>query len=118
MGADEQKVLLGTDAGYGFVGKIGDLFTKNKAGKAVVSIPKGGRILSPKMVNDSNAMVAAVSNEGPLIAYRSHHGVAVIDHLRAQYPAALRDGYHCFTRFILGKQITYLANKAIAGIRT
>ena len=38
MGADEQKVLMGTDAGYGFITKIGDLFTKNKAGKAVVSL--------------------------------------------------------------------------------
>jgi topoisomerase-4 subunit A len=69
MGADDQKVLLGTDAGYGFVGKIGDLYTKNKAGKAVVSIPKGGRILSPKMVNDANALIAAVSNEGRLLVF-------------------------------------------------
>jgi len=69
MGADDQKVLLGTDAGYGFVGKIGDLYTKNKAGKAVVSIPKGGRILSPKMVNDSDALIAAVSNEGRLLVF-------------------------------------------------
>jgi len=69
MGADDQKVLLGTDAGYGFVGKIGDLFTKNKAGKAVVSIPKGGRILSPKMVNDASALIAAVSNEGRLLVF-------------------------------------------------
>ncbi len=69
MGADEQKVLLGTDAGYGFVGKIGDLYTKNKAGKAVVSIPKGGRILSPKMVSDTNGLVAAVSNEGRLLVF-------------------------------------------------
>jgi len=69
MGADDQKLLLGTDAGYGFVGKVGDLFTKNKAGKAVVSIPKGGRILSPKMVNDANALIAAVSNEGRLLVF-------------------------------------------------
>ncbi len=69
MGADEQKLLLGTDAGYGFVGKIGDLYTKNKAGKAVVSIPKGGRILSPKMVNDANALIAAVTNEGRLLVF-------------------------------------------------
>ena len=69
MGADEQKILLGTDAGYGFVAKIGNLFTKNKAGKAVVSIPKGGRILSPKAVNDANAMIAAVSNEGRMLVF-------------------------------------------------
>ena len=32
---DEQKILLGTDAGYGFIATVGDLFTKNKAGKAL-----------------------------------------------------------------------------------
>ena len=69
MGADEQKILLGTDAGYGFIGKIGDLYTKNKAGKAVVSIPKGGRILNPKMVNDANSLIAAVSNEGRMLVF-------------------------------------------------
>lgn len=69
MGADEQKVLLGTDAGYGFIGNIGDLYTKNRAGKAVVSLSKGAKILSPKMVNDSNALIAAVSNEGRLLVF-------------------------------------------------
>ena len=69
MGADEQKVILGTDAGYGFISKIGDLYTKNKAGKAVVSIPKGGRILNPKMVNDPNSLIAAVSNEGRMLIF-------------------------------------------------
>ena len=69
MGADEQKILMGTDAGYGFIAKIGDLFTKNKAGKAVVSIPKGARILGPKMVNTDNALIAAVSNEGRMLVF-------------------------------------------------
>jgi len=69
MGADEQKILMGTDAGYGFIAKVGDLFTKNKAGKAVVSIPKGARILSPQMVNTDNALIAAVSNEGRMLVF-------------------------------------------------
>jgi len=69
MGANDQQVLMGTDAGYGFVTTIGDLYTKNKAGKAVVSIPKGARILSPKMVSDSGALIAAVSNEGRLLVF-------------------------------------------------
>ena len=69
MGADEQKILMGTDAGYGFIAKVGDLFTKNKAGKAVVSSPKGARILSPKMINTDNALIAAVSNEGRMLVF-------------------------------------------------
>jgi topoisomerase-4 subunit A len=64
MGADEQKILMGTDAGYGFIAKVGDLFTK-----AVVSIPKGARILSPQMVNTDNALIAAVSNEGRMLVF-------------------------------------------------
>ncbi len=69
MGADDQKVLMGTDAGYGFVTKIGELFTKNKAGKGVVSIPKGGRILQPKMVSPEDSHIAAVSNEGRMLVF-------------------------------------------------
>ena len=69
MGADDQKVLMGTDAGYGFVTKIGDLSTKNKAGKAIVSIPKGGRILQPKMVKPQDSHIAAVSNEGRMLVF-------------------------------------------------
>ena len=69
MGADEQKILLGTDAGYGFIATIGDLFTKNKAGKAVVSIPKGARIVAPKMLGEQNSLVAAVSNEGRMLVF-------------------------------------------------
>tara|TARA_B110000483_G_scaffold106739_2_gene130242 strand:- start:2151 stop:4406 length:2256 start_codon:yes stop_codon:yes gene_type:complete len=69
MGADDQKVLMGTDAGYGFITKVGDLFTKNKAGKAVVSIPKGGRILQPKLVSQDDAYIAAVSNEGRMLVF-------------------------------------------------
>ena len=69
MGSEDQKVLMGTDAGYGFVTTIGSLFTKNKAGKAVVSIPAGSRILTPKMLPDSDTLIAAVSNEGRMLVF-------------------------------------------------
>jgi topoisomerase-4 subunit A len=69
MGVDEQKVLMGTDAGYGFITTVGNLFTKNKAGKAVVSIPKSARILRPKLVNQMDSFIAAVSNEGRMLVF-------------------------------------------------
>ncbi|NIT63385.1 MAG: DNA topoisomerase IV subunit A, partial [Gammaproteobacteria bacterium] len=43
MGEGKGQVLLATDAGYGFVAEIAELESKNKAGKAAVTIPKGGR---------------------------------------------------------------------------
>lgn len=70
MGDDEQKVLLATDAGYGFVAKMADLYTKNRSGKALISIPKGGQILPPiANVNDDGALVVAISNEGRMLAF-------------------------------------------------
>ncbi len=39
MGADEDRYLIASDAGYGFVMKLADAFTKNKAGKALLNLP-------------------------------------------------------------------------------
>lgn len=69
MGSDDQKILLGSDAGYGFLARMADLHSKNRAGKAVVSIPKGGQILSARMVHDADSWVAAVSNEGRMLVF-------------------------------------------------
>jgi topoisomerase-4 subunit A len=70
MGDDEQRVLLATDAGYGFVAKMADLYTKNRSGKALISIPKGGQILPPiANVNVEDGLVVAMSNEGRMLAF-------------------------------------------------
>lgn len=73
MGADSQMYLLSTDAGYGFFTELGNLQSKNKAGKAAVSIPKGAFILPPqKAENPEQGFVAAVSNEGRLLVFKAN----------------------------------------------
>ena len=70
MGAEEQLFLLASDAGYGFVAKLGDLQTKNRAGKAAISLPKGGRVLQPAAIAAiEGSWVAAASNEGRLLVF-------------------------------------------------
>ncbi len=70
MGLEEQRVLLASDAGYGFVGKLTDLYTKNRSGKSVLTLPKGGRVLPPVIVSDPQSeLLAAVSNEGRLLVF-------------------------------------------------
>jgi len=70
MGEDSQQLLMATDAGYGFVAKLEDLHTKNRSGKAAISIPKGGRVLSPVPVSDiEQSLVVAVSNEGRMLVF-------------------------------------------------
>ncbi|MEQ9464775.1 MAG: DNA topoisomerase IV subunit A [Haliea sp.] len=68
---DSQRFLLASDAGYGFVALYSDLQGKNRAGKGVLSLPKGGQVLQPAPVpaQDEGAWVAAVSNEGRLLVF-------------------------------------------------
>ncbi|MEP1469947.1 MAG: DNA topoisomerase IV subunit A [Halieaceae bacterium] len=70
MGDEEQLYLLASDAGYGFVAKLGDLQTKNKAGKAALSLPKGGEVLQPvPIAGMEGASVVAITNEGRMLVF-------------------------------------------------
>jgi len=68
MGDPEDAYLLSSDAGYGFVAKLGDLITDRKAGKAVLKVPKGAKALPPQRVMDyGNDWLAAVTNKGNIL---------------------------------------------------
>jgi topoisomerase-4 subunit A len=70
MGSDDQLYLLASDAGYGFVTQLSDLQSKNRAGKAALSLPKGSKVLQAAVVNDyENDYVVAVSNEGRMLLF-------------------------------------------------
>ena len=70
MGDDEQRVLLASDAGYGFVAKIADLQSKNKSGKSVLKLPSASKVLTPIIVNDyENDLVVAITNEGRMLSF-------------------------------------------------
>jgi topoisomerase-4 subunit A len=71
MTGDEQQLyLLASDAGYGFVAKLSDLQSKNKAGKASLKLPKGSQVLQPAVVSDvQGSYVVAISNEGRMLLF-------------------------------------------------
>lgn len=70
MGGNEGLYLLASDAGYGFVVKFADLQAKNKAGKSVLTLPKGGEVLQPARVNEPESdYVVAVTNEGRMLLF-------------------------------------------------
>ncbi len=70
MGADEQLYLLATDAGYGFVAKLGDMHANKKAGKTLIKIPKGGEVIAPQIIDDlDNSLLVSVSNEGRMLIF-------------------------------------------------
>jgi len=70
IGEPTQKYLVASDAGYGFIATLEDFYTKNRAGKALLTLPKGGKVLTPKPIqNTENQYLAALSNIGKLLLF-------------------------------------------------
>jgi len=70
IGDNEQRYVLASDAGYGFIATLEDLVTRNKAGKAVLRVPAGGRAVVPAPVPaGSECLIAAVSSIGRLLLF-------------------------------------------------
>jgi topoisomerase-4 subunit A len=69
LGDPEQRCLLASDAGFGFVTTLGELHGKNRSGKAALTLPAGALVVRPVMVGAGAAEVAVVSNEGRLLLF-------------------------------------------------
>ncbi len=70
IGDPEQRCLIASDAGYGFIAKLGDLQSRNRAGKTLLNLSDGARVLMPVLVQDSASdQVAALTNSGRLLVF-------------------------------------------------
>ena len=70
IGDEKQKYLVASDAGYGFIASLGDLVTRNKAGKAVLRVSAAGRSVVPAPVPASaECLIAGVSSIGRLLLF-------------------------------------------------
>jgi len=67
---DDALYVIASDAGYGFVVKGEDLQAKNKAGKALLSLPAGARVIAPRSLDSRDEdWLAAVTTEGRLLIF-------------------------------------------------
>ena len=63
-------VLIASDHGYGFIAEVEELTTKNRAGKAVLTLAPGARVLAPTAFdNPDEEWVACVTNSGHLLVF-------------------------------------------------
>ncbi len=70
IGEPDDKWLLASDAGYGFVVKLGELVSRNRSGKATLRLPKNARVLVPAPVTSvKNDLLVAVSNAGHILVF-------------------------------------------------
>ena len=70
IGDEEQRYLLASDAGYGFVARLADLASRNKAGKGILRVPADGKAVVPSPVPmNAECLIAAVSSIGRLLLF-------------------------------------------------
>jgi topoisomerase-4 subunit A len=69
-GDPQQKILLASSFGYGFVTELGNLHSRMKAGKAALSVPAGAQPLTPALVQaEAGTLVVCATSEGYLLAF-------------------------------------------------
>ena len=69
-GAESDRFLLASDAGYGFVVQFSQLQAKNKAGKAILTLPKNARVMAPAVIaQGEEPLVVVATNEGRMLVF-------------------------------------------------
>ena len=70
LGSPADCFVISSDAGYGYVARLDDLYAKNKNGKAVLNLPKGARVLRPSRIFDTQTdKLVAVTTEGRILVF-------------------------------------------------
>jgi topoisomerase-4 subunit A len=69
IGGPEDRWVVASSAGYGFVVKLAELYTRNKAGKAALRVPAGASVIPAAAVGADAAWLAAVSTDGRLLVF-------------------------------------------------
>lgn len=76
-GPAEAILLLSSSGGYGFLGKVGNMISRQKAGKAFITLAEGETVCAPSHVQEGSASepvtpathVCAVSHAGRIITF-------------------------------------------------
>ena len=69
MAGEQQELLMASDAGYGFICKFEDLIARNKAGKALISLPENAKVMEPKTLANATALVVAMTSAGRILIF-------------------------------------------------
>ncbi len=69
MAGDDQKLLMASDAGYGFVCTFGDLVARNRAGKALITLPENAHVMPPLELIGQDDMLLAITAAGRMLMF-------------------------------------------------
>ena len=68
-GNPEDWYVLASHYGYGFRVQLKELSSKNKAGKLLITLPLGAKVLKPAPIHDESDLMAVVTSQGRLLIF-------------------------------------------------
>ena len=70
IGDPQERCVLASSAGYGFIAKLEDLHSRNRAGKAALNVPEGFVAIGPvPLAGGEQVLLAALNSEGRLLTF-------------------------------------------------
>jgi topoisomerase IV subunit A len=70
VAAPQTMLLLASTAGYGLLAKVADMQSRQRAGKAFLTVDEGAHALPPALVTQEHANVACLSQSGKLLVFQ------------------------------------------------
>ena len=68
-GAPNSTLLMASSGGTGFIGRVGDMISRVKAGKAFITLDDGDVPLPPRPLADASSALACLSEKGRLLVF-------------------------------------------------
>ncbi|WFQ78493.1 DNA topoisomerase IV subunit A [Xenorhabdus sp. SF857] len=70
MAKEDQKFVMASDAGYGFICTFSELIAKNRAGKAMITLPENAKVMQPLEINnEQDDMLLALTKAGRMLMF-------------------------------------------------
>ena len=69
IGTNDERWVLASSTGYGFVFKLQDLHSRNKAGKVALTLPKGATVVPAARIHEEDEYLVAVSSDGRFLVF-------------------------------------------------
>ena len=66
---EDKRILMASDAGYGFICTYSDLIARNRNGKAVINLPENAKVMPIIELNDSTPLLLALTNLGRMLVF-------------------------------------------------
>lgn len=70
MGDDDDRYIISSDHGYGFIAQFSDINSRNKNGKAMINLTENALLLPPqKLTGNDDDLCLTISNEGRMLIF-------------------------------------------------